>query len=146
VFLADFFDRDNEFQWLQYSPGAAIWHMCPYFIADGLYAAGVKKVFVGRLETFHQSMVALGRHAHVVLPTPRTEGHHPVEVDIVARWQKEAMLTYLSGSPEWGAKLAERYRPDICLFRYNTTPCGNMSRYQSIASNIVFIKITNHHH
>jgi hypothetical protein len=96
-------------------------------------------VFVGRLETFRVSIAALAQHAHVSLPPPHIEGHHPSEVDIVARWQKEAMLTYLSGSPEWGAKLAERYRPDICLFRYNTTPCGNISRYQSIASNIVFI-------
>jgi hypothetical protein len=97
------------------------------------------RVFVGRLETFRVSIAALAQHAHVSLPPPHTEGHHPSEFDKVARMQKEAMLAFLASSPEWCAKLAERYRPDICLFRFNTTPCGNMSRYQSIASNIVFI-------
>ena len=148
AFLTDFFGS-NEEQWLKYSPGKAFMHLCPYWVAlgfrlkippRGLFRTKVQpRVFVGRLETFHESIAALGRIARVELPPPRSMGHHPSEFDTLARMEKLTMIALLSMSPEWSARVAERYRPDICLFRYNTTPCGDMSQFTSIASNLAFL-------
>ena len=139
AFLADYFSPD-ETQWLQYTPGATIWHVCPYWIARGLRELDrTPRVFVGRLETFAESMRKLGRIARVNLPPPRTMGHHPVERDIVARMEKEAMLAFLANSTEWSSRLARRYKPDICLFRYNTTTCGDMVQFRSLTKKLVLI-------
>ena len=96
-------------------------------------------VYVGRIETFNKSLTALGRIANVTIPEPNASKKHEAGLDMVARLEKNAMLAFLERSPQWTARLAERYRPDICLFGYNTTPCHNMTRFASIVNKLIFL-------
>lgn len=98
-------------------------HFYPFVLSPGFDG----QVFVGKLDDMQQSLQQLARVANVTADLgaamPGSSAAHSSEKDIVANAEKSAMVDLLASSPEWVARIVQRYTPDICVFNYNQTRC-----------------------